>query len=59
MDIVIVVSNLLSLVVGIMLIVAILRIFAIHGLLKDVLNQLRKMDENRREEFEAMAEAEG
>ena len=57
MEIVSQLVNLLSLVVSIMLIVAILRIFSIDATLKKVLKKLCEMDQNRRDEFDAMTEA--
>lgn len=49
--------QLLNLVVGIMLIVAILRLFTISSTLTKILKKLDTMDQNRRDEFNAMTEA--
>ena len=56
-------ANLLNLVIGVMLIVAILRIFTISALLKNILNAIERVekkvacaDRNRREEFNALSQ---
>jgi hypothetical protein len=56
MEIVSQLVSLLSLVVSIMLIVAVLRIFSIDATLKKVLKKLGEMDQNRRDEFNAMTQ---
>ena len=59
METITLVASMLAMIVNIMLIVAILRIFSIDATLKKVLKKLGEMDQNRRDEFNAMTQQDG